>query len=170
MTAIRLTDRRSLLLGAAAACLAGPALAAVAAPKAGVLSKPRPNPYDVSADAEAQVAAAAARAKKAGKLLLIDLGGNWCPDCRILAGIMEMPSVKPFLHKHYEIVSVDIGRMDKNMQIPARYGFPKLAGVPAVIVVTPQGKVVNRGDAFVLADARAMSTQAVVDQLAAWIP
>ena len=80
-------------------------------------------PYDEKANADAQVDAAIARAKKTGKRVMIDLGGNWCADCRIMAGLMELPEMERFLSAHYEIVSVDVGRFNRNLQIPARYGI-----------------------------------------------
>src|ERR1700753_616071 len=92
-------------------------------------------PYDTKANADAQVDAALARAKKNGKEVLIDLGGNWCADCRIMAGLMELPEMERFLNAHYEIVSVDVGRFNRNLQIPARYGITqRLEGVPAFLV------------------------------------
>ena len=48
--------------------------------------------------------------------------GNWCGDCIVLANLMQLPEMKPFLAAHFEIVKVDIGRFDKNLQIPARFG------------------------------------------------
>ncbi|MBI1405937.1 MAG: thiol reductase thioredoxin [Caulobacter sp.] len=170
MTLHRSIARRGLLLGAAAACLAGPALARIAAPRIEPLKRVPRTPYDPGADADAAVRAAEARAKASGKLLLIDMGGNWCADCLIVSGIMELPTARAFLAKHYEIVLVDVGRIDRNLQIPARYGMKKLLGVPAVIVVDPKGRVLNPDDAFALADARAMSNQAVLDKLASWVP
>src|SRR5262245_15133855 len=79
------------------------------------LRTPLPYPYDESADASAAVDRALAKAKSGGKLVLIDLGGNWCGDCRILAATMELPELKTFLAKHYETVLVDVGRFDKNL-------------------------------------------------------
>ncbi|MEJ0042207.1 MAG: thioredoxin family protein [Rhizomicrobium sp.] len=55
------------------------------------------NPYDETANADADVAAAFARARKSGKCVFIDLGGNWCGDCVVLANIMQLPEVKPFI-------------------------------------------------------------------------
>jgi thiol-disulfide isomerase/thioredoxin len=127
-------------------------------------------PYNETAVADARVRAAAARAKKANKLLLVDFGGNWCPDCRVLAGLVEEPAAKAFLAKHYEIVLVDVGRMDKNLQIPARYGIAKVRAVPAVVIVTPKGKILNPGDEFALSDAGSMNPQVVMNKLAAWVP
>lgn len=155
----------------ALAALASPVSAAVA-PRVGddQIQRPLPLPYDQQADAEADVAAAKGRAIKGHKLLLIDLGGNWCLDCRVLAGVLDIPGVSAFMKKHYELVSVDIGRMDKNQQIPARYGIGRLEGVPALLVVNPRtGRLLNAGRVSALADARSMSAQALADWLAQWI-
>jgi thiol-disulfide isomerase/thioredoxin len=126
-------------------------------------------PYDEAADANAVVAAAFARAKKSHKRVLLDLGGNWCPDCIILANLMRMPAMKAFMAKHYEFASVDVGRFDKNLQIPARFGYTqRLKGVPTVLVATPDGKLVNDGHVFALSDARHMTPQSLADYLAQW--
>jgi thiol-disulfide isomerase/thioredoxin len=126
-------------------------------------------PYDEKANADAVVAAAFARAKKSHKRVMLDLGGNWCPDCIILANLMRMPRMKEFLAAHYEFASVDVGRFDKNLQIPARFGYTqRLKGVPTVLVATPEGKLVNDGQVFALSDARSMTPQALAAYLAEW--
>lgn len=160
----------------AALALAGTAAMASHAPAPRVavasfndLAQPLPLPYDEQADATKAVAAARAKARAQRKLLLIDMGGNWCLDCRILAGTMDLPRLKPFLDKHYVEVTVDIGRFDKNLAIAQHYGIAKLAGVPAVLVVDPRtDRVVNKGRAEALADARSMNPQALADWLAQW--
>ena len=128
------------------------------------------HPYDEHADADKAVAAAFARARASHKRVLIDLGGNWCGDCLVLANLMELPELKTFLHAHYEIVSVDVGRFDKNLQIPARFGITKrLEGVPSILVVEPDGKtLVDAGHISALADARHMTPQGLADWLAQW--
>lgn len=126
-------------------------------------------PFDETADANAAVDAALARARKSGKRVLIDLGGNWCADCRILSGLMELPELHRFLDAHYEIVSVDVGRFNRNLQIPARYGITtRLEGVPALLVVTPEGKLINGGHVSAIQDARHFTPQALADWLAQW--
>jgi len=162
----------------AVAALALPVVAGarVAAPRVGAasfeqLSQPLPLPYDGKADAKAAVAAAKARALKGRKKLLIDLGGNWCLDCRLLAGVMELPTMRGFVARHYEVVTVDIGRFDKNLDIPARYGIKgRLAGVPALLIVDPKtNRLVNAGRETALADARSLSPQGLADWLAQWV-
>ena len=179
LTCRAMTPRILPALAAALAVSAAPALAGVPAPKADVatfaeLKTPLPFPYDETADASpgavsAKVARAKARAKRERKLLLIDLGGNWCTDCRILAGTMELPTIKRFVDAHYVEVVLDSGRMDRNLHVPAAYGLPKLSGVPSVLVVDPRtDRLVNKGDVFALSDARHMSPQALADWLAKW--
>jgi thiol-disulfide isomerase/thioredoxin len=123
------------------------------------------------AQADADVARAKARARASHKLLLIDLGGNWCPDCRILAGTMDLPNMRRFIDSRYEVVTVDVGRFDTNLQVPARYGFTeRLKGVPTLLVVDPAtDKVINRDDVFALSSAGSMSPQALADWLAKWV-
>jgi len=126
-------------------------------------------PYDEKADADAVVADAFVRAKKSHKLVMLDLGGNWCPDCIILANVMRLPAMKTFMDAHYEFASVDVGRFDKNLQIPARFGFTKrLTGVPTVLVATPDGKLINGDQVFALSNARDMTPQALAAYLAEW--
>lgn len=157
----------------AAILLATPAMAAPAPRLALADLKDLPvvemRPYDEGADAARAVDAAFARAKKDHKLVLIDLGGNWCPDCIVLANLMRFGPMPAFLKVHYEVVAVDVGRFDKNLQIPARFGITKrLAGVPSVLIATPEGGLLNGGQVSNLSDARHMSPQDLADWLAQW--
>ena len=156
-----------------ALALATPAAAApppqVSIADYGQLKTPLPYPYDEAANAIAQTDKAYAKAKAGKKLLLIKMGGNWCGDCRILQATMDLPEMKAFLARHYEMISIDVGRMDKNLQIPARYGVKdKLEGVPAILIVDPKSgkQLVARADVAALADARHMSPQALANWLA----
>jgi len=133
------------------------------------LAQPLPNPYDEHADATADVDAALATAKAAHKLLLIDLGGNWCGDCRVLAGTMALADLAPWIAAHYQVVTVDVGRFSKNMEIATRFGARPPKGVPAVLIIEPKTqKLRNAGHTEALADARHMSPQALADWLAQW--
>ena len=156
--------------------LAMPAATAVPAPHVRAqsfeqLAQPLPLPYNEAADAKGAVDKARGRAKAGHKLLLIDLGGNWCLDCRILAGTMDLPEVSAFVRRHYEVVTVDIGRFDKNLDVPAHYGITqRLAGVPALLVVDPRAdKLLDAGRVSALEDARSMTPQALADWLAQWV-
>ncbi|WP_414887628.1 thioredoxin family protein [Sphingomonas sp. Leaf339] len=102
--------------------------------------------------------------------MLIDLRGNWCLDCRLLAGVMDLPQLRGFVARNFEVVTVDIGRFDQNLIVPASYGSKgRLAGVPALLIVDPKtNRLVNRGHETALADARRLTPQALADWLAGW--
>ncbi len=165
-----------LVLAAAAvlAVLAAAPAAAATAPQVSIasvdqLTQPLPLPYDTDAVGKTQVDAARKRAKAGHKLLLIDLGGNWCPDCRVLAGVMAVPEIKAFVDRHYEVVTVDIGRRDKNLDVAAAYGAT-VKGVPIVMIVDPiTGQTRNPERYAALSDARNMTPQALADWLAQWV-
>lgn len=164
------------IMGAVAlAGVSTPGLGA-AAPRVGIssfeqLPQPLPLPYLDGDDADGAVVKAKALARRTRRLLLIDLGGNWCLDCRLLGGTMELPVLKRWLDARFVTVTVDIGRFDRNLQIPARYGIKgRPAGVPALLVVDPRtDRLLNRGHETALADARSLSPQGLADWLARWV-
>lgn len=164
---------REFALVLAAMLLAAPALAAPA-PKVALqsiadLPVVERNPFDETANADKDVAEAFARARRSGKRVLIDLGGNWCGDCVVLANIMKLPEVKRFIAAHYEVVSVDVGRKNRNLEIPARFSVDLSGGVPTVLIVKPDGRtLVDAGHVAALEDARHMTPQGIADWLAQW--
>lgn len=132
------------------------------------LTGPLPLPYDEAADSHAQVAAALDRAKSSGKFVLLDFGGNWCADCRVVAGTLALDEVKPALVKTFEVVMIDIGRLNKNLDLASRYHV-EISAVPTIIILDSQGKIVNSGNPSALSDARTMSPQAIVNTIFRWV-
>jgi thiol-disulfide isomerase/thioredoxin len=156
----------------AALAIAGAAMA-TPAPKVSIASlaqlpTPLPSPYDAAANAQADVAAARETARREHKLLLIDLGGDWCGDCRVLAGILRLPEVASFVQAHYVLVNVNVGHMNRNLDVPGRYGVTRLDGVPSLLVVDAHGRLRDAGHVDALADARHMTPQGLADWLAKW--
>jgi thiol:disulfide interchange protein len=153
-------------------CEAAPAPKVTSLSMLAELPTPLPYPYDENADADAVVNAALTKAHAEHKLAFIDLGGNWCGDCRVLAALMAEPDFQTFLDAHYVVVSVDVGRFNKNLQIPGRWNAVdemKNVGVPAILIVDPKtNKLVDAGHAAALEDARHMTPQGIMDWFAQW--
>ena len=133
------------------------------------LPRPLPSPYDASVDATAQVNAALKRAKKSGKPVLIDFGANWCADCRVLAGVLELPEMRGWIARKFELVQVDVGEFDRNLDIAKRFSGEQLGAIPAVFVIdAKRTKLLNAGATLALGDARVMKPQEIADWLATW--
>jgi len=126
------------------------------------------HPYDETADAHADVAQAIARAAATHKYVLLDFGGNWCPDCRVTAGVMAISGVESWVNRNFVVAMIDAGRMNKNLDIAQTYGVT-IKAVPTIIVLDAEGHVLNAGNPAALKDARGMSPQAIVDTLNGWI-
>ena len=147
---------------AALACAAfSPAAAAPEAPKLQVrslekLATPLPYPYNDRLSpqtVDAQIDAAFARARKSGKRVIVDLGGNWCGWCRILAAVMDLPEARPFMDAHFEVISVATtiegpnGLRPVNTQVLRRFKVKDNVGVPWLVVVEQDGTIVASSDA-----------------------
>jgi thioredoxin 1 len=126
--------------------------------------------YDTNADSPAEVKAAIAKAKAEHKRVILDFGGNWCGDCKVLDINFHKPENQDLLGKYYLLVDIDIGRYDKNMDLGAQYGVPVKKGVPALAVVDGNGKVVVAQSGGEFADMRHMDPNVVHEFLEKWKP
>ncbi|GAB5482169.1 MAG: hypothetical protein Pars92KO_19260 [Parasphingorhabdus sp.] len=122
--------------------LAAPGLAAPSA-DGSVAEHPEAKPYEKNAKASQDVDAALARAVAADKRVLLVMGANWCHDSRGLAGWFEQPRFAEMLKTKYEVVYVDVGHRDRNIDIAQRFGIEKIKGTPTVLVLSSQGALLN---------------------------
>jgi len=131
---------------AAAILLAAPGLAADTAPVA-VPAHPEARPFGDPDRAARDVAAAMARAKGNGHRVLLIFGANWCHDSRALAGWFATPRFAPMLAARYEIVWIDVGQKDRNLDLARRFGLDGIKGTPTVLMLDAAGKPLNLKDA-----------------------
>lgn len=127
-----------------------------------------PHLYFPTADAKAELGRALERAKTKKHLVMIVFGSDWCVDCWVLDTMMHHPNVAPVVHDHYEVVKVDIGQGDLNMDLDKKYGDPISSGVPALVILDPKGTMIASTRDKPWENARAMKVDGVRDQLKAW--
>jgi len=122
---------------------------------------PEASPFDEKADAAANVDAALARAKTSRRDAILIFGANWCGDSRALAGWFATPRFKAMLDPRYEIVWIDIGQRDRNIDLAKRFGLDGIKGTPTVLIVDGDGKALNLKDAPRWKNARSRSEDAI---------
>jgi thiol-disulfide isomerase/thioredoxin len=108
-----------------------------------VLKIPLPLPYNGEIYSESDVERFLDNSINKLKQPIIIFGGNWCPDCRILEGTLQLPTIKKYMIEHYEIMHVDVGRYDKNMNLISYFKIPKEEGVPRVLVFDNKKNILN---------------------------
>lgn len=136
-----------------------------------IISDPMPDemdqtPYDSSVDAHGRWAGAFTRAESNAKPVLINFGANWCPDARAFCAMLTLPGLHDYLHANYEVLTLDVGRYDLNMDLVARAGLDEgLEGVPTIVILSPDGQVLNPDRISQWRTARQASPQDVADFL-----
>ena len=123
-------------------------------------------PYDETADAPADVQHALAAAQGDHKKVLLVFGANWCEDCRALDKALQGSS-RTLIEDKFDVVKIDVGNFDKNLELDARYGHPIKNGIPAVVVLDPDNQVIYSTRGGELANARHMGEQGIYDFLLA---
>lgn len=108
-----------------------------------VLKIPLPLPYNGEIYSESDIERFLDNSINKLKQPIIIFGGNWCPDCRILEGTLQLPTIKKYMIEHYEIMHVDVGRYDKNMNLISYFKIPKEEGVPRVLVFDNKKNILN---------------------------
>ena len=126
--------------------------------------------YPATSRAEDHIKAALATASKTGKRVLVDFGGNWCGDCKVLDLHLKKPENAAILEKHYVMVHVNVGDkgIDSNFPIAERYGIPLKKGVPALAVLDANGNVVYSQKNGEFESMRAMDPKSVRQFLEKW--
>ena len=122
-----------------------------------------PLPYDESADAKAALQHALADSQAAQRPVLVVFGANWCEDCRALDQALKQGRNAQLVAREFEVVKVDVGRFNRNLDIARAYGDPIRKGIPAAVVLSADNRVLYATRAGELADARRMSETGIYD-------
>jgi len=146
-------------------------LAFACASAAGALAGER-QIYPAPAAAQRDIAAALQTAAAQHKRVILDFGGNWCPDCQALDIYFHDAANTALLEANFVLVHVNIGldKVDENLDIAARYEIPIVKGVPALAVVGSDGKLIYSQKAGEFESMRHMQAVDVTGFLEHWKP
>lgn len=126
--------------------------------------------YPAAADAKKEIIEAIRAAAAAHKRVLVIFGANWCYDCHVLEVAFHSPEISPTVEKSFEVVHVDIGQADKNLDIAKLYDVPLDRGVPAIAVLANDGKLLFSQKRGEFEAARSMAPEDILDFLSKWKP
>ena len=124
--------------------------------------------YNENADAHAEVRDALARAAREHKRIILDFGGNWCGDCQVLDIYFHREPNAALLADNYVLVDIDIGHMDKNVDIAQRFDVPLQKGVPALAVLDAHGHLLYSQTNGEFEKMRSMDPASVTSFLEHW--
>ena len=127
-----------------------------------------PDIYPDASRADTDLAAALQTAAATHRRIIIDFGGNWCPDCHVLDTYLHDEANRALVEAHFLVVHVNIGQMDRNLDLAQRYGVPLRRGVPALAVLDTDGRLLYSQTGGEFENMRGLKSAAVTQFLEHW--
>lgn len=135
--------------------------------------------YDESIDPDVQIVEAVGKAKKDGKFVVAQLGGNWCKWCIRFARFVDGdPELRKYVDDNFEFIHVNYnprgeeGNADKSATEKAlhRLGNPIRFGYPVLVVLDREGNVVHTQDSGLLESGEGYDREKVMRFFELWSP
>jgi thiol:disulfide interchange protein len=124
--------------------------------------------YPATADAKKEIAEALEFATKDKKPVLLIFGGNWCYDCHVLDRALHEGEAGRVMRQNFLLVHVDIGEGDKNLDLVKQYKTTLDKGVPIVVVLNRDGRLLYSSTEGEFEAARKMMKKDLVAFLIQW--
>ena len=107
------------------------------------LTTPLPQPYDGKVYTVNDLNDFVNNAIKNSRQPILIFGANWCPDCRIFSGTINIPKINSYIQDNYEILYIDVKRYEINMDLMEEYGIEPAEGIPRILVFDKNKNLLN---------------------------
>jgi len=130
--------------------------------------------YNPSSDAAADISAALITAQAEHKHVLLKFGANWCIWCHRLHTLLHQnEEVHLALARDFILVAVDVNSRNgtkRNVPTIEQYGNPTQHGLPVLVVLDADGKILTTQETGALEAGAAHDPAKVVAFLRQWSP
>ncbi len=100
--------------------------------------------YHPDENAEQKITEAIKQAKKEGKHVFVQVGGNWCIWCaRFHDFVTTDNSIDSLIKANYIVYHLNYSDENKNLKLLAKYGYPQRFGYPVFLVLDGNGKLLH---------------------------
>ena len=126
-------------------------------------SSPYPEPYSGAMVAQEELEEFIEKTLGQNKQPIIIFGANWCPDARLLEGVMRLPTVKSFLESNANVINIDVGDYEINTDLFKMFDGNIQDGIPRVFIMSKMGQNINLHVNETMRKARELSIQDIFD-------
>lgn len=125
--------------------------------------------YDPARNAAQDIQNAQEEAKKTGKRVLMEVGGDWASWCHTMETFfVEHPDLMQLRDKNYVLVAVNFSKENQNREVLSRY--PKIFEFPHLFVLDADGKVLQSQQTSLLEQGETYSPEKFKAFLLQWAP
>lgn len=129
------------------------------------------NLYKPAEDAEKALDAVVKDAKKSGKHVFVQAGGNWCIWCaRFNDFVTKDASIDSLVQANYVVYHLNYSKENFNAALLKKLGFPQRFGFPVFMVLDGKGKLLHTQNSAYLEEGKGYSKAKVMEFLQHWSP
>ena len=131
--------------------------------------------YDESINPVEQIDNALKQAKKEGKFVIAQVGGNWCRWCLMFADFVNKDAeLTQFIDDNFVFIHSNYNPRDradeKTLEMLRKLGNPERFGFPVFVVLDETGKVIHTQDSSFLEEGNGYSRDKVARFFQNWTP
>ena len=128
-------------------------------------SLPHPKPYSGVQTSMLEIQEFIQKTIKSNKQPIVIFGANWCPDARLLEGVIQLTTVKSFLVRNTNILNIDVGNYEMNTELFSFFDKNIQEGIPRIFIMDTKGEVLNLHVNDTMRKARELTTQDIFNYL-----
>ena len=131
--------------------------------------------YDENTDPVEQIDKAVRQAKKEGKFVISQVGGNWCRWCLMFADFVEKDAeLTQFIDENFVFIHSNYNPRErageKTLEMLKKLGNPERFGFPFFVVMDQTGKVIHTQDSSFLEEGNGYNKDKVMRFFSNWTP
>ena len=126
-------------------------------------NSPYPEPYSGALVTQEELNEFIKKTIDQNKQPIVIFGANWCPDARLLEGVMRLPTVKSFLERNTNVINIDVGDYEINTDLFKMFDGNIQDGIPRVFIMSKMGQNINLHVNETMRKARELSIQDIFD-------
>ena len=125
--------------------------------------------YDEEVSPMEQIDNALEEARNSGRLVICQVGGNWCPWClRFAQFITDNEEIRKFVEENFVYIHLNTSKEHKNLDMLERLGNPGRFGYPVLVVLGHEGEVLHIQNSSYLELEKSYDTKKVMDFFKNW--
>jgi thioredoxin-related protein len=127
--------------------------------------------YKPAENAEDKIREAQQLARKEGKHIFIQVGGNWCIWCARFNELLETDrAIDSVVRANYVVYHLNYSPENRNEKLLEKYRFPQRFGFPVFLVLDADGKLIHTQNSGYLEQGKGYDTKAILGFLNDWSP